>query len=242
MSDKVNIKDYVNVELQKQNVLYGKKWVACGDSFTAGVWDTGSEGATFEEGKYTGQRKTYPLYIALRNNMEVINEAIAGSTMALPNDSADTNPFSETRYTEIASDADYITLWFGINDANHCTLGTIDDTTNNTFYGAWNVVLEYLIEHHPNAKIGIIITNLSTSEFRNATREVAKKWGIPFLDMNGDYQTPPVVDGRESGMGMCARAIELRSNNFRISSSDSHPTPNAHRYESTFIEAFLRRL
>ena len=114
-------------------------------------------------------------------------------------------------------------------------MGNIDDTTNTTYYGAWNVVLEYLIEHYPNAKIGIIITNLSTLAFRNATREIAKKWGIPYLDMNGDYQTPPIVDAREDGMGMCARAVELRNNHFRISASNAHPTPNAHRYESTFM-------
>lgn len=238
-------------EMRKANILYGKKWVACGDSFTHGSLVDPDESPFFEEGIYLGKRKTYPYFIGLRNGMTIVNEAISGSTMALDKDYVDgvagvaiteNNPFSYERYQAIDADADYITLWFGINDGNHCRLGTIDDTTNETFYGAWNVVLEWLIENRPNAKIGIIVTNLSYEGFRQAIRDVAHKWGIPYLDMNGDYQTPPIVDGRESNMGMCERAKELRANHFRISADNSHPTVNAHRYESTFIEAFLRRL
>ena len=63
------------------------------------------------------------------------------------------------RYKAIPKDADYITLWFGINDSGHTNLGELADTTNLTFYGAWNVVLEYLIKNYPFAKIGIIITD-----------------------------------------------------------------------------------
>ena len=249
--NRTNVGQYALEQIQKANILYGKKWVACGDSFTHGSLVDPDENPFFEEGIYLGKRKTYPYFIGLRNGMTIVNEAISGSTMALDKDYVDgvegveiteNNPFSYERYMAVDEDADYITLWFGINDGNNCRLGTIDDSTNETFYGAWNIVLEWLIENRPNAKIGIIVTNLSYPGFRQAIRDVAHKWGIPYLDMEGDYQTPPIVDGREDNMGMCERARELRANHFRISSDNSHPTVNAHRYESTFIEAFLRRL
>ena len=184
-------------------------------------------------------------FIGLRNNMTIINDGLSGSTMAeiKSGDSYETTPFCDvSRYQSIPEDTDYITLWFGINDANHCLLGTIDDSTGATFYGAWNVVLDWIIQNRPNAKIGIIITNLSTDTFREATREIAKKWGIPFLDMMGDYQVPVLIGGREDDLGLDSDVASARTAHWRIASDNMHPTVAAHRYESTFIEAFLRRL
>ncbi len=139
------------------NVLYGKKYVSCGDSFTQGDFS----GWTDENG-LSGKNspviydadwkvyKTYPWWIAKRNNMTLVNEALCGSIMPLSKQYIayrDTgegdavaegyrNPFSYKRYAAIPEDADYITFWFGINDASNTNLGTIDDTTNETFYGA----------------------------------------------------------------------------------------------------------
>lgn len=244
-SETYTLDEYVLGELQKQNILYGKKWFATGDSFTHGSLTDPDENPIFQDGPYMGKRKTYPYFIGLRNSMTVINDGLSGSTMAAikSGDSYSTIPFSDaSRYQNIPADADYVTMWFGINDANHCALGTIDDATNATYYGAWNVVLDWILTNRPNAKVGIIITNLSTATFREATREICHKWGIPYLDMMGDYQTPPIIGGRETNLDMSDTAASLRTNHFRISSSNDHPTVNAHRYESTFIEAFLRRL
>lgn len=191
--------------------------------------------------------------------MDVTNDAKSGSTMALTKqyiayrdgESEDEyavtyrNPFSYTRYLAIPEDVDYITLWFGINDSGNTNLGTIDDTTNETFYGAWNVVMEYLLTNYPFAHIGIIITNGSSTTYREAEREIAKKWGIPYLDMMGDDQVPVMTLGKESSQGLCTTAYNLRRSNFSVggtASGDSHPKWQAHEYESTFIEAFLRRL
>ena len=59
-------------ELQKSNVLWGKKWVACGDSFTEGAFQ-GIEGedTTFSEGLYAGEKKVYPFFIGRRNHSNV---------------------------------------------------------------------------------------------------------------------------------------------------------------------------
>ena len=120
------------------------------------------------------------------------------------------NSFSNGIYKTIDEDVDYITLYYGINDSHHrpsstgsdgedqtgiIHLGTIDDTDNTTFYGAWNVVLEYLIAHHPYAHIGILVSNgCETDDYRLATIEVAKKWGIPYIDLNGDFVKDAALD------------------------------------------------
>lgn len=246
-------------ELRKQltlaaqsNVLWGKKWFATGDSFTSG--GSAEDDKYFTDEPYMGKIKTYPLFIGRRNNMQVINDASSGSIMALDktyiedpeNVSIRTrNPFSMERYLTIPEDVDYITLWFGINDAGHTNLGTIDDTTNETFYGAWNVVLEWILTNRPWAHVGMIITNGSSVSYRNAERELARKWGIPYLDMMGSDQTPVMTLGRENELGLCKKAYDLRRTTFAVGhapTGDSHPCWQAHEYEATFIEAFLRRL
>ena len=222
-------------------ILYDKVWVACGDSFTAGGYtaDDGFDESVYkyQSGRYAGANIVYPYIIGLRNGMTIVNEAIGGTTMC----GTVENAFSIDRYKAIPSNADYITLYFGIND-NHqgVSIGTIDDADNTTFIGAWNVVLEYLIEHHPAAHIGIIVTNGASEEITAATIAVAKKWGIPYLDFNSE-QVPLMlrVTGRSD---VCDRARDLRAAAFRISETNTHPNVAAHRYESTFIENWLRTL
>lgn len=175
--------------LQSGNVLWGKKYFATGDSFTEGDFS----GWTDENG-LSGKNspviydaewkiyKTYPWWIARRNNMMLVNDGKCGSIMPLSKQYVNGDdgvaesyrqPFSLTRYKNIPEDADYITLWFGINDSANTNLGTIDDATNETYYGAWNVVLEWILTNRPYAKIGIIITNGAAAAYRQATREIA---------------------------------------------------------------------
>ncbi|MCK9275623.1 MAG: SGNH/GDSL hydrolase family protein [Syntrophales bacterium] len=245
------LRQQVNLAAQS-NVLWSKKWFATGDSFTSG--GSTEDDKYFTDEPYQGKIKTYPLFIGRRNNMEVINDAISGSIMALDKTYVEDpenvniktrNPFSLERYLTIPEDVDYITLWFGINDAGHTNLGTIDDTTNETFYGAWNVVLEWILTNRPWAHVGMIITNGSSVSYRNAERELARKWGIPYLDMMGSDQTPVMTLGRETDQGLCKKAYDLRRTTFAVGhapTGDSHPCWQAHEYEATFIEAFLRRL
>ena len=206
-------------QLQKSNPLWGKKYIACGDSFTQGdfndwedenglkkrespvIWD-------FEWQMF----KTYPWWIGKRNNMTVINEALCGSIVPLSKayqegvvgkDINDRNPFSLERYKRIPEDADYCTIWFGINDSPMTYLGTIEDTDNKTFYGAWNVVLEWILETRPKMKLGIIVPGSGYPEYREATRQVARRWGVPYLDIMGDPQVPTTHCGKEYQLGLC---------------------------------------
>ena len=249
------------------NILLGKKWWACGDSFTA--WTT----EQFDPAEYPNitsvdsrfHYKTYPFWIGARNGMTVHNFAVSGQTMAYPTERYDGTPsgfqnaFSNGKYQTIPADVDYITLYFGINDSHHrpgsqggdgesnegvITIGTIDDTATNTFYGAWNTVLEYLITNHPWAKIGIIITNgAETDEYAQAEIAVAKKWGVPYIDLNGDYKLPLMlrVNGKPD---VCEEAIAIRKAQQWAdpAQGNGHPNANAHKFESTFIEAWLRSI
>ena len=238
-----------------ENILYKKKLVVCGDSFTAGSF-TGfadENGRTMEESPviYDAKRqlyKTYAWWIAERNQMELINEAKCGSTIALtkehladPQNVAidDRQPFSLERYKKIPHDADYLLIQFGLNDRFNCHLGTIDDKTNETFYGAFNVVLEYFLENMPYAKIGTVISNgYLDHDFRNAIVEVSRKWGIPYLDLMEDGTVPATL----KKPGMCERAIALRHKAFWVSEQNGHPNVKAHAFISSVYEAFLRRI
>ena len=224
------------------SILAGKKWVALGDSFTEGVSDT------FDGGPYDGQNKAYPQYVGVRNpNLTVVNYAKSGSTIAYKEGtSTSSNCFtypSTGRLYSIPQDADIITLKFGINDEHESIpLGTISDTTNATEYGAWNLVLEYLVTNFPLAKIGVIVTNgCSGTTYPQAAKDCAKKWGIPVLDENFDYNVPLLhrVSGKPD---VASAAHQLRLENFRVSSSNTHPNAAAMEFESTFVEEFLMRL
>lgn len=243
-------KEYINslVNSSNGNVLFGKKLVACGDSFTEGDFT----GYTDENGlsgknspiiydKVRGMYKTYPWWIAERNNMILVNEAKCGTTMTYIPEY--TNAFSETRYKNLPKDADYILIKFGINDETghkNAPLGTIDDTTNATFYGAWNVILEYLITNHPWAKIGIIVTNGTSEKYANAIRESAKKWGIPYLD-EANGENVPLLN-RTNKSYVCKKAKDLRDAQMKVGETNGHPNIKAHEYESTIVENFLRSL
>lgn len=228
------------------NVLYGKKWVACGDSFTQGDFtnapaDTENK---FTDNPYIGKNKVYPFFIGRRNSMVIVNEAVSGSTIAKSGAGAGYFSAENGRYMQIPTDADYITLWFGINDEHHSIpIGTIDDTTNETFYGAWNVVMDYLLNNHPNAKIGIVITNgCLNTEYPIAIREIAQKWGVGYLDLNGDYKIPLMLRVSEKPKIPSSVHLKIAQKQSVLYGTNGHPNAEAHEYQSTFIEAWLRTL
>ena len=225
-------------------ILKNKKWVSCGDSFTQG--DFSGLSATeykYQDGKYVGQNKVYPFVIGLRTGAEIVNEAISGSTMAYVDGTHNEFSTPNGRYTQIPSDADYITLYFGINDSHHnVPIGTIDDIGNTTFYGAWNTVMQYLIANHPNAKIGIIISNgCDTIDYPNAEIAIAKKYGVSYLDMNSDYKVPILfrVNGKPD---TDASIIQANYEHYRVSSTNGHPNVAMHEYESTIIQHWLESI
>lgn len=236
----------VNIETQSGgNILYGKKWVACGDSFTAGGYNASDGFAEsvykYQDGRFAGRYKVYPNIIGLRNNMNIINLATGGQTMA----TTSANNSFMTRYTQIDADADYITIMLGINDKlQGVSVGDLDSVDKTTFCGAFNVAMEHILENHPFTHIGIMVSHSTNEEIMEATRGIAERWGVPYLDY-GSPQVP--LMNRYTGRNVCAKAQEIREKNFCVISdgttpTNAHPNTKAHEYESTFIEAWLRTL
>lgn len=233
------------------NILYGKKWCVCGDSFTAGDFtgyvdadgNTGTDSDAYDP--ITGHWKTYPWWISQRNKINVQWLAEAGNDFT--NISGATRPFSNAgttscNYTQIATNCDYITIAFGLNEYDLTTaqIGTKTDTTNETLWGAYNVVLEDILTANPAVKIGIIITDSWLSQtYHDALVEIAEYWGIPYLDLRNGKQVPMMINGRLSEVSTTAKA--LRDSAFLIE-GHTHPNVIGHEYRSTVIENFLRSL
>lgn len=238
----------LDIANQGSNVLHGKKYVACGDSFTEGdftgyVDEDGLSGKNSPKlyDKNRKMYKTYPWWIAERNNMELINEAKCGSVITNAFD-GQRNPFSINRYLQVPTDADYITLMFGLNETGLTTeqIGTNSDTTNTTLWGAYNIVFEHFLTNMPYAKIGVIIADAwMNTKYANAVKEICAYWGIPVLDLKFDPNVTMGIGGRPNGS---PKAQQLRDLAFKVTSSNAHPNVEAHEYRSTTIEHFLRSL
>jgi lysophospholipase L1-like esterase len=215
---------------------------------------------TFDSGIYKGSRKVYPYYIGNRTGINIVDFSAGGRTLAFPATPGDftnsiTNPTAPCYYQNIPSDTDFITIYLGINDSHHASgggdgedttgyipLGTVDDTTTASFGGAWNVVLSWLITNRPNAHIGIIVSNgCDSDDYRTLTIAIAEKYGIPYIDLNGDQTTPAMIRTTNPAIDASVKAALI--NKWAVAApSNTHPNDDAHEFESHCIEAFLRRL
>lgn len=234
--EKTKLRENVGVPC---NILDGKTWVVCGDSITKGA------AADIDE---NGEAKTYQYYIGKRNNMTVVVDAKSGSTMMNVEGRA---PFSVERYKDLGEKADYITLAFGTNDSTYdeAMIGNIDDKDNSTFYGAWNVVLKYLISTYPTAKIGIIGFWRGNQQYQytDALRNVAHKFGVPFLDFMFDKSIPLIggTDFRSYNPNAQEPYVDydiLTARKSVFLADNIHPNDIGYQYISTIIENWLRSL
>ena len=248
-------------ELLPFDVLRGKKWAHCGDSFSDYT------NKTFSSGIYTGKYATFPRLIAKRNGMTLEQTfMLSGRTIGYPSDGSFTNsltcPSAACYFQNIPADVDYVTIMLGINDIGHrngsgttpdgedatgvITLGTIDSFDTSTYYGAFNTVLTWLRTNRPFAHVGIIVTNglgntTTAAGYKDAQIALAKKYGYPYLDLNGDQHTPAM--NRYNNSELATSLYDILNTNYGVDSpSNTHPNWQAHEYESTFIEAWLRSL
>lgn len=245
------------------DILRGKKWAVFGDSFT-----DGARSGLLTEGKYQGRRCVYPYIIGNRTDMEIIRFFESGRTLAYPANPGDftnsvTNPASAAYYQNVPEDVDYITIYLGINDGHHASgdsgtdgestegvipIGTIDDDTTSTYYGAWNVVLPWLMEHRPFAHIGILVSNgCDSDDYRLAQIAIAKKYGIPYIDLNGDEHTPAMIRTTNPDIPSAVKTLIKKKqavdyDGTVTGSENHHPNDAAHEFESRFIENFLRSI
>ena len=223
--------------LKASNVLWGKKYVAIGDSFTDAI---GTEKIT-EDGAFKGGPKVYPYIIGNRNNMGVLNQGASGTTL---------NQYIVNRkFESIPNDVDYITIWFGINDKGHgIQVGTATDKVevwsnekSGSTGAAFNYIFEWIFTNRPFAHVGVIVTDFAEQERRNVIIECCKRWGVAFLDLYNP--TIPMIRTRGEQIELDPKIKEIRDKQFSLNGvKDMHPNNKAHQWQSSIIENFMRSL
>ena len=219
------IKSYEPYNIGAPNELLGKKYVACGDSFT--------------RGDATPATSCYPYLISQRNNMTLVNMSANGTYIHNGSDGF-TNPAKTYYYQNIPADADFITIAYGLNEIS-TPKGDKTSSDNTTIWGAWNEVLGWLTANRPHAKIGIISNDAwITYEFRNLLQEIAAYWGVAFLDLK-EYGKPMLISGKFTEDGdVSSVAKNARTTQYCISSQNGHPNVEGQLVRSWIIEDFLR--
>ena len=126
----------------------------------------------------------------------------------------------------IALDCDVLTVFGGVNDwGNEVVLGLEGSTDTDEFYGALNQMAEKLVTRLPACRIfwmtpifaGVVdslvargwpdaytnMAGLTTRDYAEAIRVIAKKWGIPIIDVNAEegVNTVNIADYRLYGVG-----------------------------------------
>ena len=164
--------------------LDGLKINFLGDSITQGV------GASSEETCYVAQIAR--LTGAICRNYGISGTRIARRKVPYENPSFDQDFCSRVEIMD--ADADMIVVFGGTNDFGHgdAPLGTMDDRTVWSFYGALHVLYDSLIARYPNAKI-VILTPMKRHErerngrflmpFVEGVREVSSAYKLPLLDL-----------------------------------------------------------
>ena len=183
--------------------LKGKKIVFLGDSITEGCGTSGVE-------------HHFVTLIGQMGECEVKNYGIGGTRFA-----RQTTPTWEIwdkdfcgRVEELDEDADVVVVFGGTNDFGHgdAPLGTIEDRSLYTFYGACHHIMTRLHERFPGKPI-LVLTPLHRCNEDNVRgdgwkaeeaavlktyveiiREVAEFYSLPVLDLFAESGIQPRVD------------------------------------------------
>lgn len=150
------------------------------------------------------------------------------------------------RYEKMDPDADAVVVFGGTNDFGHgdAPLGTPDDRTPDTFYGACHYLLEGLINRYPDATIVVMTPlhrtnednprgdghkteNLATlSQYVAIIKEVAAYYSLPLLDLWSVSGIQPKVE----------------ANRVRFCPDGLHPSDAGHRLIASRLKGFLESL
>lgn len=161
----------------KTNLLYGKSMLVIGDSLIYG--------------NKIGNDAVWVNQLGMKYGMDTFNYGINGNTVSNVNRNFGI-PMSE-RYVEISEkvqNPDIIIVEGGANDKNNnCIIGENSDTTNETFKGALNVLIDGLREKYPD-KVILFMTcferygtknelGLKETDYAIAMMEICEIKGIP---------------------------------------------------------------
>lgn len=198
---------------------------------------------TYQGDSITIQNRWQPV-VNRALNLIPTNIGIAGTRVSGTNANA---MWQDVRVNAIPTDSEVIVLTGGTNDwAQSAVLGAIDSSDTDTFYGAYNVMLQKIIARCPTAKIFLGLTpigrrtaplpagwtdpfvnaiGLRTQDYAKAVQEIAFKYGLPTINFNSlgwnQYNIDSFVpDGlHPQGIGadqMSKEAIHSMSSRLRV--------------------------
>lgn len=137
--------------------------------------------------------------------MTMINKGIGSTTLS--GGATDTAAMSSnTRLNGVLAESpDYVTILGGANDFPDVPIGTsaqfdlaLADKDRSTFIGAYSYIVEYLLSNDPTLDIMLLGTTWAHSDgarysetvtftmYSDATKLVAKHYGLPFVDLHGE--------------------------------------------------------
>lgn len=178
-----------NLPSPDRNWYKGKKISALGDSITANGNDLGVESS------HSAWRQF--VYELLLLASPVVNNGIGGTRVSGNGENA---MWQDSRVNAIATDSDVVLFNGGMNDwGGNAPLGTEDSVDTDTFMGALNVLAVKLVTRFPDKRIFWMTTtygrnnnddtpdvntlNLTTWDYAEAIRTIAKKYGFPVIDL-----------------------------------------------------------
>lgn len=213
------------------DVLHEKKLVVFGDSMAYG---------------YTIPESVWTKLLAEKHGMILTNFAQNGTTITRKTTTMSGATFLDTDsvHAKVMNnlnnpvEADYIIVFGGTNDIarnDQCPLGTIDDATSQTFYGALNAICQRLIQTYPSGNICFI-----TPYIRNAglaTTEICKQYVTAIHEVCEKFGGIPVFDNTVNG------ALDF-SNSYQVNAltmKDSyHLNEDGHKRAMHKYEVFLQ--
>lgn len=150
--------------------LYGKKITFMGDSLA--------------HGNKLGPDAVWLQELAFKHNMIATNLGINANSVSTGGGVGSENAMV-TRYNEVP-ESDFFVLIGGANDRRlGCPVGEVTDTTQDTFCGALNIIIDGLRAMYPKMKM-LFLTNYNRYsgdlEYVDAMKEVCAAKGVPCFD------------------------------------------------------------
>lgn len=206
--------------------LYGKKWTCLGDSMT--------------EPENLGILMKYHVYIKNEKGIAEVNTwAQGGRTIAFAESAPTRQDYLCKSYVDIPYDSDIFTIFAGVNDyIKSVPLGTFDDRTENTFYGACHILFKGMSEKFPDKSLAYFtpLQEMSSKgtnskghkliEYVDAAKEVAAFYSIRSLDLY-----------RESGLALGIEAV-----NKIYTVDELHPNEPGHERIARPMSPFMETL
>lgn len=222
-----------DIEHMSPSFWFGKKANFLGDSITYGL--------------YTPIGETTPNARADKRFCEIAcemlgapvcrNYGVSGTSISRTSTQSPSQAMS-IRYTDMDNDADLIVVAGGTNDyGTNVPLGSINDTTDISFYGGLNVLCDGLQSKYLGKRIVFITPIHRQNEGMNSSGYTLKQYIQAIYDVAKDKYGFAVVDGFEMG-------ISTANSTFKASYivDGLHPNPIGHEVYGKALAAALNAI